>query len=43
MTLYFDEATETLPREQLAAVQLKRLQVMLADMMLVPYCAMGSL
>lgn len=31
MTLYFDEAMETLPREQLAAVQLKKLQVMLAD------------
>lgn len=29
MTLYFDEATETMPREQLAALQLKKLQAML--------------
>jgi len=31
MTLYFDEATETMPREQLAALQLKKLQVMLTE------------
>jgi phenylacetate-CoA ligase len=31
MALYFDEATETLSREQLTALQLKKLQAMLAE------------
>jgi phenylacetate-CoA ligase len=29
---YFDEATETLPRDQLAALQLKKLQAMMAEL-----------
>jgi phenylacetate-CoA ligase len=29
---YFDEATETLPREQLAALQLGKLQAMMAEL-----------
>ncbi len=29
---YFDEATETLPREQLAALQLEKLQAMMAEL-----------
>ena len=36
---YFDEATETLPREQLAALQLGKLQAMMANVLPDPVLA----